>query len=100
MAAVPAPRGRVLALTALAMIAFASNSLLCRAALRDTRTDAATFTLVRLASGAVALALLAQARRGTRGSPSWTSGLALFAYAAGFSLAYVTLPASSGALLL
>ena len=37
------------------MIAFASNSLLCRAALKQTHIDAATFTFVRIFSGAVAL---------------------------------------------
>ncbi len=82
-------------LTALAMAAFAANSLLCRQALAHTRIDPATFTLVRLAAGAAMLALLAAG-----GSGSWGSALALFAYAAGFSFAYVTLPASAGALLL
>ena len=83
------------------MIAFACNSLLCRAALRHTRIDAASFTTIRLASGAVMLWLLIRLRRGSRtGSGNWLSALALFAYAAGFSLAYVSLPASTGALLL
>jgi drug/metabolite transporter (DMT)-like permease len=54
---------RVFILTFLAMIAFASNSLLCRAALRDTRIDAATFTFIRILSGAIALWLLLQSRR-------------------------------------
>jgi drug/metabolite transporter (DMT)-like permease len=78
------------------MFAFAANSLLCRAALRDTAIDAATFTAVRLASGAALLALLA---RGGRGG-SWASALALFTYAAGFSFAYLRLSAGTGALLL
>jgi hypothetical protein len=43
---------RIVVLTALAMLAFAGNSLLCRVALRDTAIDAATFTAVRIASGA------------------------------------------------
>jgi len=34
------------------MLAFASNSLLCRVALRDTAIDAASFPAIRLASGA------------------------------------------------
>jgi hypothetical protein len=57
-------RPAVLLMTSLAMIAFAGNSLLCRLALKDTGIDAATFTLVRVASGAAALWLLA--RRGGR----------------------------------
>lgn len=94
-------RTRVLALTALAMAAFAGNSLLCRQALAHTRMDPASFTTVRIASGALALALLARSRGGSPGaSGSWGSALALFAYAAAFSFAYVGLPASTGALLL
>lgn len=92
---------RILALTALAMIAFACNSLLCRLALKNTGIDAASFTSIRLISGAVVLWLLAQTRRGAHnGRGNWRSALALFVYAAGFSFAYVTLPASVGALLL
>lgn len=89
-------------LTALAMIAFASNSLLCRAALRDTGIDAATFTLIRIVSGAVVLWTVAAMRTRKRPaqSGSWTSGFALFAYAAAFSFAYLTLSAGTGALLL
>jgi len=54
---------RVFILTLLAMIAFASNSLLCRAALKQTAIDPATFTFVRIFSGAVALWLILQSRR-------------------------------------
>lgn len=84
-------------LTLLAMVAFAANSLLCRAALAPGAIDPAGFTLVRLASGAAVLALLAR-RRASFGD--WVSALALFAYAAAFSFAYVRLPAATGALLL
>jgi len=92
---------RIIALTSLAMIAFAANSLLCRAALKHTPIDAASFTTIRLTSGALMLWLLARMRGGphTRGG-NWLSALALFVYAAGFSFAYVSLPAASGALLL
>jgi drug/metabolite transporter (DMT)-like permease len=90
---------RLVALTSLAMVAFAGNSLLCRAALRQTDLDAATFTTARLASGAAFLWLIAR-RRGTTGTGNWRSALALFAYAAGFSFAYLSLPAATGALLL
>lgn len=92
---------RILVLTVLAMIAFAGNSLLCRLALKDTAIDAASFTAVRLCSGAAVLWLLASIRGGARsGSGNWISALALFAYAAGFSFAYISLSAASGALLL
>jgi len=92
---------RVFTLTLLAMIAFASNSLLCRAALRDTGIDAATFTLVRIFSGAAVLWVIIKMRkRASKESGNWWSGLALFAYAAAFSFAYNTLSAGTGALLL
>ena len=92
---------RAIALTSLAMIAFAGNSLLCRAALKDTSIDAASFTAIRLLSGAVMLWLVARMSRGTlSGRGNWPSAFALFAYAAGFSFAYVSLPAATGALLL
>jgi len=92
---------RIAALTSLAMIAFAGNSLLCRVALRDTGIDAASFTTLRLVSGAVTLWLVARMRRRTHtGRGNWLSAFALFAYAAGFSFAYISLPAATGALLL
>lgn len=92
---------RVIALTSLAMLAFAGNSLLCRVALKHTGIDAASFTTIRLISGAVMLWLVARTGRGTSpGGGNWLSAFALFAYAAGFSFAYVSLPAGVGALLL
>jgi drug/metabolite transporter (DMT)-like permease len=88
-------------LTALALLAFAGNSLLCRAALQHTPIDAPSFTTIRLVSGALTLWLLVQlTRREATGRGSWPSALALFAYAAAFSFAYVSLPAGTGALLL
>ncbi|MDX1346407.1 MAG: DMT family transporter [Sedimenticolaceae bacterium] len=95
------PFVRVAVLTSRAMIAFASNSLLCRVALKDTGIDAASFTTIRLISGAVILWLIVTMRRNTKsGKGNWLSALALFVYAAGFSFAYVNLSASTGALLL
>lgn len=92
---------RIIALTSLAMIAFAGNSLLCRAALKHTSIDAASFTTIRLISGAVMLWLVVRMSRGTHsGTGNWLSAFALFVYAAGFSFAYVSLPAATGALLL
>jgi hypothetical protein len=76
---------RVFILTLLAMIAFASNSLLCRFALKQTTIDAASFTSIRILSGAVALWLIVTIRKGTwNKAGSWSSALALFAYAAAF----------------
>lgn len=92
---------RLFMLTTLAMLAFAGNSLLCRLALKHTGIDASSFTIIRLISGALALWLLVRLRPGTAdGRGSWASALALFVYAAGFSFAYVSLPAATGALLL
>jgi drug/metabolite transporter (DMT)-like permease len=112
---------RLFFFTLLAMIAFAANSLLCRAALKHSGIDAASFTSIRIFSGAAALLLLGSLRRDRTVSPSphsspnlspvihhsslrrsgnWISALALFIYAAAFSFAYNTLTAGTGALLL
>ena len=85
------------------MIAFASNSLLCRAALKQTSIDAASFTFIRIFSGAVTLWLIIKIRRRLMDSSpagNWPSAVALFAYAAAFSFAYRSLTAGTGALLL
>ena len=88
-------------LTVLAMIAFAGNSLLCRLALNSGGIDAASFTMIRLISGALLLmALVGFSHRSWRVKGSWLSAMALFAYAAGFSFAYLSLSAATGALLL
>lgn len=92
---------RIVALTLLAMTAFAGNSLLARLALLQTGIDAASFTTIRLIAGALVLWLVVRIRRGSAaGSGSWPSALALFAYAGCFSFAYISLPAGTGALLL
>jgi drug/metabolite transporter (DMT)-like permease len=97
----PMSQFRLFTLTTLAMLAFAGNSLLCRAALDITRIDAASFTTIRLMSGALVLWIIARLRGPTReGIGNWISAFALFAYAAGFSFAYVNLTAATGALLL
>jgi drug/metabolite transporter (DMT)-like permease len=83
------------------MLAFASNSLLCRIALRDTSIDAATFTSIRLASGAFVLWMLLRSRgRQPLAAGSWPMAAMLFAYAVCFSFAYRDLTAATGALLL
>lgn len=99
--AAPTGAARTALLTTLAMLAFASNSLLCRVALRDTEIDAASFTSIRLASGALVLALLLRTR-GQRptAAGSWPMAAMLFAYAVFFSFAYRDLTAATGALLL
>ena len=94
---------RTIALTGAAMTAFACNSILCRLALGGGSIDAASFTTIRLVAGAAALWLIVRWR--SRGSPpiahgDWPSALALFAYAATFSFAYLSLTAATGALLL
>lgn len=92
---------RLVLLTCLAMLAFAGNSLLCRLALRDTGIDPASFTTVRILSGALTLwLLLVWRRRTTALAGNWLSALALFSYAAAFSYAYLSLTAATGALLL
>ena len=95
-------------LTLVAMIAFAGNSLLCRMALKQTAIDPASFTFIRILSGAVVLWLIVRMRSSPvaavydrrRLQGNWPSALALFGYAAAFSFAYVTLSAGTGALLL
>lgn len=88
-------------LTAFAMLAFAGNSILCRAALQDSAIDPTSFTTIRLLAGAITLAALV-ALRGNNivKTGSWLSAWALFGYAAGFSFAYVQLSAATGALIL
>lgn len=90
---------RVALLVVVAMLAFAANSVLCRLALASTTIDPASFSLVRLASGAASLGLIAFFQ-GKKPSGSWRGALALLGYAVAFSFAYVSLGAGTGALLL
>jgi drug/metabolite transporter (DMT)-like permease len=95
-------------LTIAALIGFAANSLLCRTALGDAAIDAASFTAIRIGSGAVVLAAIVFAQRGGLraarllggGAGSWGSSACLFAYAAAFSFAYLRLTTATGALIL
>jgi drug/metabolite transporter (DMT)-like permease len=93
-------RARLILLLVLAMLAFAGNSLLCRLALQATRIDAASFTSLRLVSGALALWLMVRLRGARTTEGSWISAAALFGYAAAFSFAYASVTAATGALLL
>jgi drug/metabolite transporter (DMT)-like permease len=97
------PSTRAIFLTGVAMVAFAGNSVICRMALRDASIDPASFTSIRLASGAVTLLLaflLTRRGKSLRLHGSWLSALMLFIYAACFSYAYITLSAGAGALIL
>jgi drug/metabolite transporter (DMT)-like permease len=98
-------------LTTLSLLAFAGNSILCRWALAENEIDAASFTNVRLVSGALVLWLLltlVNSRRAqnssnnpkARATGSWLGAVCLFTYAAGFSFAYLTLDTGTGALIL
>jgi drug/metabolite transporter (DMT)-like permease len=87
---------RIALLVVLALLGFAANSLLCRAALGAGSIDAASFTAIRIASGALMLFVLSRGER----AGNWWSALALFAYAAAFSFAYLRLVTATGALIL
>ena len=94
---------KTLLCTAFALVAFAMNSVLCRLALGASAIDAATFSTVRLLSGALALLLITALSKGKISSlrrGNWTSASLLFLYAIAFSLAYVGLSAGTGALIL
>jgi drug/metabolite transporter (DMT)-like permease len=84
------------------MVAFAANSVLCRAALGQSLIDASSFTVIRVLSGAATLWLIWTLSRSQRGNLSvdWGSALMLFLYAVTFSFAYITLETGTGALLL
>jgi drug/metabolite transporter (DMT)-like permease len=94
---------RTASLTAAALVAFAANSLLCRLALGAAQIDAASYTSLRLLSGAATLWLiLAFSGRSSSAKEggSWVSAAMLFLYAVVFSFAYLTLDAGTGALIL
>lgn len=93
---------RTASLTAVAMLAFAANSLLCRLALGQELVDAATFTSVRVVAGAVTLSLIVLFRTNSqeRGRPDWRTVTTLFTYMVFFSFAYLSLSAGTGALIL
>ena len=85
----------------MAMIAFAGNSLLGRAAFAGGLMDPSSFTTIRLTSGALVLSLLMFGKNsGTRTPRNWLSAFFLFLYAAPFSFAYLRLEAGTGALIL
>jgi drug/metabolite transporter (DMT)-like permease len=95
---------RLFFITAFTLLVFAANSLLTRMALDSDVSDPVSFTVLRLSSGALVLLPLARLLSASTSLPaakgSWGSGVALFAYAAAFSLAYVSLSTGMGALIL
>ena len=84
------------------MLAFAANSLLCRLALQQGGIDPASFASVRLVSGALLLAAIVRLRAGPPAAArtDWLAAAMLWLYMAGFSFAYLTLSAGTGALIL
>ncbi len=111
---------KTILLVTLAMVAFAANSLLCRMALSTTNIDPATFTTIRIVSGAFALILLSAwiahknkittegittasnigLTSSLKANASIVGGVSLFIYAVCFSFAYVSMSTGAGALLL
>ncbi|MBI4622330.1 MAG: DMT family transporter [Verrucomicrobia bacterium] len=97
-----AVRVRTIAFTLFALVAFAANSVLCRLALAPGAIDAASFSTVRLSSGAITLLMITivMQRGSFRVHGSWISAAMLFSYAVPFSFAYLSLGAATGALIL
>ena len=98
---------RIAFYTSLALIAFASNSVLCRLALGENSIDAASFTAIRLISGVVVLAIIfglsasqSSSNSNTKSRGSWRASAMLFLYAITFSYAYLLLETGTGALIL
>jgi len=102
---------KIVLCTTLALLAFAGNSVLCRLALGEGAIDAASFTIIRLLSGIIVLAIILQVTRShkviiststststSRGS--WKASFMLFVYALTFSYAYISLETGVGALIL
>ena len=94
---------RLVLLISLTMAAFAANSLLTRMAIKSDHIDPTAFAVVRVLAGALILAVLVAFRdRKALVNPrgSWPGAISLSVYMVGFSLAYLTLDAGLGALIL
>lgn len=97
------PLLKIIGLTALALIAFAANSVLSRQALQTHSIDAGSFSGIRLLSGAIMLTILLRCtgRWPTRPNPKhWRAGGLLLLYAVTFSYAYISLDTATGAFIL
>ena len=92
---------RTASATALALLAFAGNALLCRMALGEGLIDAASFTTIRVISGAVMLLIIMLPRwRSQRRAPTnWWTVTMLYTYMVFFSFGYVSLDAGTGAVI-
>ncbi|MFM2354446.1 MAG: hypothetical protein RLZZ528_182, partial [Pseudomonadota bacterium] len=93
---------RLFLLCALTMTAFAANSVLNRAAIGEGHAGPVDFAAVRLVSGAIMLWLLVWwgGRRPHLTAGAFRQAGALLLYMVGFSVAYLALPAGTGALIL
>ncbi len=96
---------KTLILTTCAMVAFAANSIFCRYALGGNLIDASSFTIIRIGSGALLLAIIAFiSKKGFKnpnpGRNKWVMPVMLTIYALFFSYAYISLSAGTGALIL
>jgi drug/metabolite transporter (DMT)-like permease len=91
---------RTIVFTLLALIAFAANSLLCRAALATPDIDAASFASIRTVAGAVVLLIIVTFKQDRRPRGDFPSAIALAVYMTGFAHAYLSLSTGTGALIL
>ena len=95
-------RLRIILITFLSLVAFAANSIITRFALDKTSIDEASFTLLRIVSGAAFLWLFLLYKKNPKPykSGSWLAAFALFIYAVSFTYGYAFIAAGTGALLL
>jgi len=96
---------KIIAATVFALLAFASNSVLCRLALGENAIDPSSFTIIRLISGIIILMAVMQLSEKSnnvklKSKGSWLAASMLFIYAIAFSFGYVSLDTGTGALIL
>lgn len=94
---------RLFFVTSFTMIAFASNSILTRLAIEPGYIDPISFALIRVLAGAAllcALVLMKGAAVPLRSRARLIGAASLCVYMIGFSVAYITLDAGLGALIL
>ncbi|GHE96971.1 DMT family transporter [Thalassotalea profundi] len=93
---------KIACLTTIALCTFAANSVLCRLALESQLIDPASYTSIRLMSGAIALLILVYMGAGNLNTKkgSWSGGVTLFIYACTLSYGYISLDTATGALIL
>ena len=93
---------RTILYTMFALTAFAANSVICRLALGTSSIDPASFTMIRIVSGAFSIGIIGGMIKGnlSKHPGNWFSAFTLTLYATCFSLAYMSLSAGTGALIL